>query len=83
VPRRHWRCLEYARHGRLIGGGSPLEEEVVLTRSRRQLRCREAGWEGSPRRTSAPRDTNRVEGGAIWVSLLKEVKPVTINRVVA
>jgi hypothetical protein len=56
---------------------------VVLTPSWRQLRRREAGWEGSPRRTSAPRNTNRVEGGAIWVSLLKKVKPVTINRVVA
>jgi len=75
--------LEYARHGRSIGGGSPLEEEVVLTPSRRQLRRREAGWEGSPRRTPAPRNTNRVEGGAIWVSLLKKAKPVTINRVVA
>jgi hypothetical protein len=75
--------LEYARHGRSIGGGSPLEEEVVLTPSRRQLRRREAGWEGSPRRTPAPRYTNRVEGGAIWVSLLKKAKPVTINRVVA
>ena len=75
--------LEYARHGRSIGGGSPLEEEVVLTPSRRQLRRREAGWEGSPRRNPAPRNTNRVEGGAIWVSLLKKVKPVTINRVVA
>lgn len=43
------RRLEYARHGRLLGGESPLEEEVVLTPSRRQLRRREAGWEGSPR----------------------------------
>ena len=67
--------LEYARHGRSIGGGSPLEEEVVLTPSRRQLRRREAGWEGSPRRNPAPRNTNRVEGGAIWVSLLKKVSP--------
>ncbi len=76
------RDIEYARHGRSLGGESPLEEEVVLTPSRRQLRRREAGWEGSPRRIPAPRDTNRVEGGAIWVSLLKKVKPVTINRVV-
>ncbi len=76
-------ALEYARHGRSLGGESPLEEEVVLTPSRRQLRRREAGWEGSPRRNSAPRNTNRVEGGAIWVSLLKKVKPVTINRVVS
>jgi hypothetical protein len=55
---------------------------VVLTPSRRQLRRREAGWEGSPRRIPAPRYTNRVEGGAVWVSLLKKVKPVTIDRVV-
>ena len=71
-----------AQHGRLLGGGSPLEEEVVLTPSRRQLRRREAGWEGSPRRNPAPRNTNRVGGGAIWVSLLKKVKPVITDRVV-
>src|SRR6516165_10539154 len=76
------RRLEYARHGRSIGGESPLEEEVVLTPSQRQLRRREAGWEGSPRRNPAPRNTNRVIGGVIWVSLLKKAKPVTINRVV-
>src|SRR5436189_6429841 len=75
------RRLEYARHGRSLGGESPLEEEVVLTPSRRQLRRREAGWEGSPRRNPAPRNTNRVGGGAIWVSLLKKAKPVTTNRV--
>jgi len=48
----------------------------MLTPSRRQLRRSEAGWEGSPRRIPAPRNTNRVRGGAIWVSLLKRVKPV-------
>jgi hypothetical protein len=48
---------------------------VVLTPSRRQLRRCEAGWEGSPRRNPAPRNTNRVEGGAIWVSLLKKAGP--------
>ena len=74
--------LEYARHGRSLGGESPLEEEVMLTPSRRQLRRREAGWEGSPRRIPAPRNTNRVGGGAIWVSLLKKVKPVITDRVV-
>ena len=82
ATRRPCGPLEYARHGRSIGGESPLEEEVVLTPSRRQLRRREAGWEGSPRRIPAPRNTNRVEGWAIWVSLLKKAKPVTINRVV-
>ena len=46
--------------GDRLGGESPLEEEVVLTPSRRQLRRREAGWEGSPRRIPAPRNTNRV-----------------------
>jgi hypothetical protein len=58
--RRVRRRLEYARHGRSIGGESPLEEEVVLTPSRRQLRRREAGWEGSLRRIPAPGNTNRV-----------------------
>ena len=57
-----------------------MEEGVVLTPSRRQLRRREAGWEGSPRRNPAPRNTNRVGGWAVWVSLLKKAKPVTINR---
>ena len=46
--------------GDRLGGESFLEEEVVLTPSRRQLRRREAGWEGSPRRNPAPRNTNRV-----------------------
>jgi hypothetical protein len=55
---------------------------VVLTPSRRQLRRREAGWEGSPRQIPAPGNTNRVEGVAIWVSLLKKVKPVSTDRVV-
>jgi hypothetical protein len=59
-----------------------LEEEVMLTPGRRQLRRREAGWEGSPRQIPEPGNTNRIEGGAIWVSLLKKVKHVTINRVV-
>src|SRR5579859_8230260 len=80
--RRRRRRLEYARHGRSLGGESPLEEEVVLTPSRRQLRRREAGWEGSPGRIPAPGNTNRVGGWAIWVSLLKKAKPVTITRVV-
>jgi hypothetical protein len=80
--RRRRRRLEYARHGRSLGGESPLEEEVMLTPSRRQLRRREAGWEGSPRRIPAPRNTNRVGGGAIWVSLLKKVKPVITDKVV-
>src|SRR6516225_2475641 len=71
------RAVVYARHGRSIGGESPLEEEVVLTPSRRQLRRREAGWEGSPRRNPAPGNTNRVIGGVIWVSLLKKAKPAT------
>jgi hypothetical protein len=54
----------------------------MLTPGRRQLRRREAGWEGSPGRIPAPGNTNRVGGGAIWVSLLKKVKPVITGRVV-
>ena len=67
--------------GDRLGVKVRLEEEVVLTPSRRQLRRREAGWEGNPRRNPAPGNTNRVEGGAIWVSLLKNAKPVTIDEI--
>ena len=68
--------------GDRLGVEVPWRKEVVLTPSRRQLRRCEAGWEGSPRRIPAPRDTNRVEGGAFRGSLLKKVKPVTINMIV-
>ena len=54
----------------------------MLTPGRRQLRRGEAGWEGSLKRIPAPRKTNRVEGGAIGVSLLKKAKPIIVNRVV-
>ena len=37
----------YARHGQQLGGESPLEEEMVLTPSKQQLRQRELWWEGS------------------------------------
>ena len=43
-----------AWHGRWIGGESPLRGLLEATASRRQLHCREAVWEGSPRRTAAP-----------------------------
>jgi hypothetical protein len=71
----------YALHGQSLGGGSPLEEAVVLTPSRRQRRRREAVSEGSPRRISAPRNTNRVEGLTTWVSWHGTAKPDTTNRV--
>jgi hypothetical protein len=54
---------------------------MVLTPGRRQLRRREERWEGSPRRNLARGNTNRVEGGAIRVSLLKKAKPVTIDEI--
>ena len=75
-------CTVCARHDQQLGGASPLWRLMAPTTSQGQLRRREAGWEGSPRRNPAPRNTNRVEGWAIWVSLLKKAKPVTINRVV-
>jgi hypothetical protein len=61
------------------GCESPVIEMTLIT-SRRQLRRREAGWEGSPRRTHDPRDTNRVEGAAAWASLRRTAKPVVIKR---
>ena len=48
--------------------------------SRRQRRRREAGSEGSPRQTPAPRNTNRIEGEAAWVSRQNTAKPVTTKR---
>ena len=47
------------------------------TLSRRQRRRREAGSEGSPRQTPAPRNTNRIGGGATRVSRQETAKPVT------
>lgn|GEM_PF-3061583 len=38
---------------------------MTETTSRSQLRRREAGWEGRWRRNRDPRDTNRIEGGAV------------------
>ena len=73
--RRGWHS--YARHGRSLGGESPLEEAVVLTPSRRQRRRREAGSEGSPRQDPAPRYTNRIEGEAIRMSRHGTAKSVT------
>jgi hypothetical protein len=61
------------------GWESPVGQMVVTT-SRRQLRRREAGWEGSPRRIRGPRDTNRIGGGAVWASQHDVAKPVAIKR---
>ncbi len=47
----------YARHDQQLGGASPLWRLMAPTTSRRQLRRREAGWEGSPRRSRDPRNT--------------------------
>ena len=54
-------------------------EEMTPTTSRRQLRHREVGWEGSPRRSRDPRDTNRIQGGAAWASRQRTAKPVVIK----
>jgi hypothetical protein len=43
-----------AWHRRWIGGESASRGALVATASRRQLRCREAVWGGSSRRTAAP-----------------------------
>jgi hypothetical protein len=67
----------YARHGRQPGGESPLQEAVVLTASQRQRRHREVGSEGSPRQSSDPRNTNRIQGWAARTSRQGTVKSVT------
>ena len=69
--------LLYARHGQQLGGESPLQEAVVLTASRRQRRHREVGSEGSPRQSSDPRNTNRIQGWATGVSRQSTAKPDT------
>jgi hypothetical protein len=58
------------------GCKSPVDQ-MTETTSRKQLRRREAGWEGSRRRTRGPRNTNRVEGGAIRASQPRLAKPVS------
>jgi hypothetical protein len=49
----------------------------VLTASRRQRRHREVGSEGSPRQSSDPRNTNRIQGWATGVSRQSTAKPDT------
>jgi len=46
-----------AQHGQQLGGVSPLWRLMAPTISRRQLRRREAGWEGSWRRNRDSRNT--------------------------
>ena len=52
---------------------------MTQTTSRSQLRRREAGWEGRRRRNRDPRNTNRIEGGAVWASRQYTAKPVVIK----
>jgi hypothetical protein len=47
------------------GCKSPVDQ-MTETTSRSQLRRREAGWEGRWRRNRDPRNTNRIQGGAVW-----------------
>ena len=51
-----YRC---ARHDQQLGGASPLWRLMTPTTSQGQLRRREAGWEGSRRRSRDPRNTWR------------------------
>ena len=52
---------------------------MAPTTSRWQLRRREAGWEGSRRRNRDPRNTNRIEGGAVRASQHDVAKPDVIK----
>jgi hypothetical protein len=83
-------CTVCARHDQQLGGASPLWRLMAPTTSQRQLRRREAGWGGSPRRNRDPRNTWRVgidgdsdglrgEGGAVRASLHHEAKPDAIK----
>ena len=50
-------AVMYAWHDQQLGGASPLWRLMAPTTSRRQLRRREVGWEGSRRRNRDPRNT--------------------------
>jgi hypothetical protein len=69
-----------AQHGRLLGGGSPLGEEVVLTPSRRQGRHGEVGSGGSPRRDLGTEEHESRMRRAGRVSLQRKVKPVSTKK---
>jgi hypothetical protein len=65
----------YARHDQPLGGVSPLWGLVAPTTRRRQLRRREAGWEGSPSRNRDLRNTNRMRGVSVRASQQRMAKP--------
>lgn len=50
-------------------------DQMAETTSQRQLRRREAGWEGSRRRNRDPRDTNRIGGVPARASQQAMTKP--------
>lgn len=60
------------------GCKSPVDQ-MTETTSRSQLRRREAGWEGRWRRNRDPRNTNRIEGGAVWTRRPSTSKSVVIK----
>ena len=57
------------------GGGSPLRAVTTGIVSWRQLRRREAGWGGSPRRNPERTNRNRIEGRCDGVSQLWVARP--------
>jgi len=73
------RGVRYAWHDQELGGASPLWRLMAPTTSRWQPRRREAGWEGSRRRSRDSTNRNRVEGGATRASLPDKVKPDAIK----
>ncbi len=69
----------YAGHDQPLGAASPLWRLMAPTTSRRQLRRREAGWEGSRRRNRDSRYTNRIRGGTARASQHDVAKPDAIK----
>ena len=69
-----------AQHGRWLEGERPLWRLIALTISREQGRHREVGSEGSPRQSSDPRNTNRIQGWAAWMSRHCTVTSATTKR---
>jgi hypothetical protein len=69
-----------AQHGRLLGGGSPLGEGVVLAPSWRQGRHREVGSGGSPRRDLGTEEHEPCVRRAGRVSLPRKAMPVSTKK---
>ena len=71
------RFCVYARHGRQLGGESPLWVRQSDPLARGKGVRREAEYEGSPRQNHGLRNTNLIRGCTVRVSWQDTAKPET------